>query len=293
MIGAPGRPGAALVWGNCQADPVARLLTVPLRDMGIQVWRVPPVYLLDEGQVAQIRRVVRRCALLVTQPVRDDYRVSGCGSEQMAELVPASASVVTMPIVYDQGPFPYQVNAHGGDGDRVNAPITDYHDLRVVAAAAHGHSTVDLTPDRASIGAVAALAAESAAEQARREHRLDVHVGRDVRQPDALHTMTHPANTVLVSMARGVLAALGCGDASVQSPDEELLGERRAPVDPVAAAALGWPAPTRTTWTIGGLPVSDHDVTQAHLSFYRQRPDVVADTVERQADRIAALRLLD
>ena len=56
------------------------------------------------------------------------------------------------------------------------------------------------------------------------------------------------------------------------------------------AAALDWPATAaRPRWIANGRPLDPSDVLAAHLAFYADRRDVVADTVVRYADRISTL----
>ena len=64
-----------VVWGNCQAPPVAQLIAGPLRALGMDVLDVAPVYLIDAAGLAQVYAALPSCAALVAQPVRDDYRL--------------------------------------------------------------------------------------------------------------------------------------------------------------------------------------------------------------------------
>jgi hypothetical protein len=135
---------AVLVWGNCQAEPIADLLRAPLARHGLWVAASPPVHLITADELARIHALAARCAVLVTQPVSDNYHLPGCGSANLIARLRPAARVVTLPIAFHVGPFPYQVHAHGGDGARALAPVTDYHDLRAIVAAANGFD-VDTT----------------------------------------------------------------------------------------------------------------------------------------------------
>ncbi|MBA3523538.1 MAG: hypothetical protein H0T85_03075, partial [Geodermatophilaceae bacterium] len=127
-----------VVWGNCQAEPIARLLAEPLRRHGLQVVDVPPVFLVDDTGLERVHELVSRAAALLTQPVREEYRIPGCGAAQLSAMLPADGRCLTFPVTYHVGAFPFQVNAHGGEGERVDAPLTDYHDLRTLVAASRG-----------------------------------------------------------------------------------------------------------------------------------------------------------
>ncbi|MGI8458121.1 MAG: WcbI family polysaccharide biosynthesis putative acetyltransferase [Propionibacteriaceae bacterium] len=282
-----------VVWGNCQAAPLADLISPALRLIGGEVMSVPPVFEVVEDDLATIRRALAQAAALISQPVRDEYATAGCGTRQLAALLPPDARVVRFPVAFDTSAFPYQVNAHGADGARVSAPVTDYHDLRMIVAAERRWSveqTVDRWPSP-SPDAVRDNAAGSLRELRRRERDLDVEVS-DLLGPDAMFTLSHPTNDLLAAEARRILAALGLPEDAVTVPDREYLGERRAPVEDVVAEALGWPQPVdRDTWVVRGEPVDPHELAATQLAFYAERPDVVADSRTRHAERRALMGL--
>ena len=282
-----------VVWGNCQAEPIATLLAEPLRGHGLEVVPVPAVYLVDAAGLRRVHEVLSTAAVLVTQPIRDEYRIPGCGAAQLAGLLPAGSRVVTLPVAFHTGTFPFQFNAHGADGARVVAPVTDYHDLRAVVAAERGLTVAEAldwwpAPDPA---AVRELAAASMAELARREAGLDVTVAEAVGGPDAMFTITHPTNRLLIEMARRVLAVLELAGEVTTGP-REFLGARRAPVEAAVADAFGWPSGSvHPEWQVDNRTVPLRVVLQAHLALYAERPDIVADTRARQGRRLAALGL--
>lgn len=282
-----------VVWGNCQAEPLATLLTAPLAEEGLRVVPVPAVFLVDEPGLDRVRELVADSAYLISQPVRDEYRIPGCGTQQLADLQPATGRLVTYPVTFHIGAFPYQVNAHGGDGERVNAPLTDYHDLRAVVAAERSlavDDALDWWPAPAA-AAVRQIAAESIAELRRREEPLDSSVSELVDGPGAMMTLDHPANVVLAGLANGLLEVMGV-HRPVDVPEREFLGARRTPVEPAVAAAHGWPdGAISRQWRIEGRDVPPAELLAAHLGLYRDRPDIVADTRTRYADRLAVLGL--
>lgn len=286
-----GRP--VVVWGNCQAEPVGALLAGPLAAHGATVVAVPPVFEATEEDLVRLRGLLAEAAALISQPVRDEYHVPGCGTAQLAALLPPDAKLVTFPVTYDTSGFPFQVNGHGADGLRVQAPLTDYHDLRALVAAERGldvDAALAWWPEPEA-DAVRANAAASVAELARREADLDV-AASDLLGPDAMFTLSHPANAVLAGVAGRVLSALGLGADVGAVPQREFLGERRAPVEPAVVQALGWPAAAvRETWLVQGQPVAQRALLDEQLAFYTERPDVVADARSRYAHRAAQLGL--
>lgn len=280
-----------VVWGNCQAEPIALLLRAPLARHGLDVVVVPPVFLIDEAGLDVVRNLVRGSAILISQPVRDEYRIPGCGTSQLADLLPPSARLVTFPVTFHIGAFPYMVNAHGGKGERVPAPLTEYHDLRALVAAECGWDVERAlawwpTPTPA---AVRAVCADSIARLRNREAALDVTVSAHLDAPATLWTLDHPSNVVLGVIAQALLGLLGI-DEAIDVPNREFLGARRAPVEAAVVAAHGWSVEALApVWRLDKREVPAAEVLAAHLRLYRDRPDVVADTRVRYAERLGVL----
>lgn len=268
------------------------MLTEPLRAHGWQVHPVLPVFEVDEAGLAHVHQLMASAAALITQPIRDQYRIPGCGSDQLTALLPSNARVVTIPVTYDTSGFPYQVDAHRGDGTRIDAPLTDYHDLRALVAAERGltvEQTLDWWP-APTAAMVTANAEQSRAELQRRETSLDVHIS-DVLTEPSMFTLSHPNNRVLAETARRILTALDI-PGEIDIPEREFLGARRAPVEPAVVDALGWPADAqRDTWVVNREPVPQRELVTAHLDFYATYPDILTDTRQRFAARLRLLEL--
>ncbi len=283
---------SVVVWGNCQAAPIASLLEEPVARRGWKVLTLPPVFEIDEAGLAGVQKHLASAVLLVTQPIRDEYRIPGCGSTQLAALLPDDGRTITIPVIYDSSAFPYQVNAHRGDGARVDAPVTDYHDLRTLVAAERGLSVEQAVawwpePDDAM---VRENATRSQAELRRRESDLDVTISDQLSEP-VMWTLSHPRNTVLAEVAVRILELLDL-DTGVTVPSREFVGARRAPIEPAVARALGWPnSAIRPDWIVEHRPVDLPTLLASQLPWYAERPDIAADARVRFADRLALLGL--
>ncbi len=293
---AVGSGGFAVVWGNCQAAPTAELIAAPLAAAGVTVVRTPPVFEIDEAGLRSLRAdVLPRTSVLVSQPIRDEYAVAGCGTRQLAALLPADARLVTFPVVYDSSAFPFQVRGYRGDGSRIAAPLTDYHDLRAMVAAERGlgvEQAVAWWP-APTAEMVLANAARSTAELRRRERTLDVRVtDLLVSTEPPMHTLSHPTNATLAGIAGRILTALDLPGGDVVIPAREFLGAIRTPLDPAVATALGYaPQSCRSEWLIDKQTVPLAQLLDVQLDFYAGHPDVVADARVRFADRLALLEL--
>lgn len=288
---------SVVVWGNCQAGPIAELLTRPLAQHGLRVIAVPPVYLIDEAGLRRAEQAVADAALLLSQPVTNNYRLPGCGTQQLASHLGPRGALVTFPVMLHVGAYPYQVRAHGADGERVDAPLTDYHDLRAVVAAERGMTLAEALnwwPEPGTT-AVQAVAAQSLARLQAREVDTDVAVSHLADAPSSLWTMTHPSNQALAAVAEALLKAISVTadlTAAVSAPHREYLGARRAPLEEAVVRGREWPAGiVRPEWVIDGQPLALPALLRRQLAFYRLRPDVIADCRTRHAKRLATLQL--
>lgn len=281
-------PGPVVVWGNCQSPALQALLRAPLARHGLEVVPVPTVYEATAAEVEHVHRVVAGASVLVSQPVAEEYRFPGCGTEFLAGLLPPHGRLLRIPSVVHTAWFPYQVNGHTGAGVRIPAPLVDYHDLRLVAAAARGDvPDPDWNPPD---GTVAAHAERSLAELRRRERGLDVTISDALAGREAMFAMNHPSNHTLGVFAQRILDALGL-PGRVDLPHREFLGELRTGIDAAVAAGLG-ADPVASPWRRAGAVVTDRDIAAAHLVFYREHPDVVADCLGRYRPRLDELALL-
>ena len=286
--GPPGTDPVALVHGNCQAESLRILLagspTFPYRTV-----RVPPAHELTVEDLPALDRVLARTALLLSQPVRDDYRDLPIGTGQLGGRPgPASRLVLRWPVVRFTGLHPWSAIVRHPSDRSVVPPVVPYHDLRTLAIAAGGTDRGYPSPDR-----LRAVGVDSAAELARRERRFtdvgvsDLLVGLGVA---AAHTLNHPGNPVLVELARRVQQAVGA-PSDATDPGCPLLGGIRAPLEEPLLTALGLDVAPRPHWLLDGRPVADQRVRHAQLAWYRDHPAWVDSGLHRHADRMRLLGL--
>ena len=291
-------PGSlGFVWGNCQAESIRRMVAPAGAGHGVEFVRLPPVFEMDEAEVGRLHALMGVAGVLVTQPVKDEYRVPGCGSEQLVALLPAGARVVRVPTTYYEGLFPWQVHAHDEAGARVDAPLTDYHDLRLLDAAVRGWSTEQavarIESHEATGDGVRDLAARSQAELRRRNADLDVDTTDAVVAggAEAMWTVNHPANATLHAVGAGVLDTLDwAGEPAV--PEHQMLGSSLSPLDAAVLTALDLdPTAARPGWSLAGRDVPWAEIADAQLALYAAQPGVAERAVARYADRLTSLGL--
>jgi hypothetical protein len=279
-----------LVIGNCQAESV-RLVLGSSPSFPYQLLRVPPVHELTPLDMAPLHRLLRRTEVLLTQPVRADYRGLPVGTAQLSAALPPSAVTLRWPVVRYGGLHPYTVIVRHPDDPSAVPPLAPYHDLRLLSELAGRRSPRPDTGPRPA--AVAEVAARSVAELRRRERATaDVAVA-DLLAPagaQAARTPNHPGNPVLVGLARRLQAALGQPVDAVD-PGRPLLNNIHAPLSTAVITALGLDAAARPSWVVDGEPVTEHRVRAAHRRWYRQHPRWVGAGVARHVDQMNVLGL--
>jgi hypothetical protein len=275
----PGDRPLGLVHGNCQAEAL-RILLAGSPDLPWTLVRLPPVHELEADDLPALERLLGRCRLLVSQPVRDDYRDLPLGTAQVQRRLAAGAVTVRIPIVRWTGLHPWQAIVRVPDG--AAPPVVPYHDLRTLT----GRPSVE--PD------LRAAAERSLAELALRERRdadvavSDVLPGLGVA---AMHTLNHPGSASLLALAQRVLGALGL-PPSAADPGRELLGGVRAPLEPEALDALGLDTRlARAHWVVERQVVHADVVRAAQRRWYDARPDAVQAGLARHGPRLAELGL--
>lgn len=299
--GRPGRP-LCVVYGNCQAEPVRALLAAsPEFANSYEAVPVPAVHEISAAQTAKLQCVLRRASLLLAQPVKDDYRGQPLGIQQLVGLAPRNCRVIRFPALYYDALYPFQVIAHDGDQIARPAPLTLYHDLRIMCAAANRLGSVAalrwISEYRPPLTAVS-TAAERAAEKFRDSERaaevgvLDCILASSQSHASSFFTVNHPARYVLLFIALRIHDMLGFARWQDHGDTREPLGVFRTPLEQPVVDALGLTCDATVDWTIKGKRVSMATLLRRHLEWYLDHPDVVRVGLKEHAAKIAALGLL-
>ncbi|MET0863026.1 MAG: WcbI family polysaccharide biosynthesis putative acetyltransferase [Nakamurella sp.] len=278
-----------LVWGNCQAEAL-RVLLSGSAGRGFTTVRIPPVFELTAADVEHVRALVGRAAMLISQPVKDDYRDLPLGTAQIAAMMPPGATVVRWPVIRTSAYHPFQAIVRDPSGTLGDPPIVPYHDLRTLASARDGEDRWDSVISVAACRKVADL---SIAELRRREQaQCDVAVSDLFDNPSAgdMFTLNHPGNRILLELANRILALIG-GPADAADPGRDLLGEVKAPVPAQARAALGLPGVAATNWQVGGKEVAAQEIHQVQWQWYRDYPRMVEAGIRRHRESLEILGL--
>lgn len=270
----------ALFYGNCQAEPLRRLL----RDSGSFPFRsitIPPVHLISKSEVAKLKALIPRTALFVHQEIRNNYRGLTADSNSLLDALPPTARSISFPVSYFKGFHPFQVYVRDSTGMNIGAPITEYHDLRFIWAAAQkwdlerGYDWIqNFGPDA---NRILAFAESSLNELRTREVNLDVKLSPfiDLSSYKDFHAVNHPSNRLLAAQADQILELLNAPGLT-SPPSREYLGRDVSPVSPLVAAALGAASPPhREEGTFGQKRFALRELWEAAYNWYAERPDVL------------------
>lgn len=273
------------VVGNCQAES----LRILVQSSGaVESLRIPPIHEFTAEDASLLRGILAHTDVLVTQPIRDSYRDLPVGTAELSALLPAGARTITYPVLRFDGLFPYHAIIRDPSDPSRNPPLIPYHDLRLVLAANRRLSApVVASPSDDALR----QAAELSIMQLRiREHRhATIAISDALKTTPVWHTINHPDNATLATMAQRVLDEIAPGHQAHSPDDREMLGGLDAPVDPDAARALGVHVSGREQWDAQGAIIGTSRIVTEHLHFYRANPQIVRAGLDRHAERLSVL----
>ncbi|GAA2712765.1 WcbI family polysaccharide biosynthesis putative acetyltransferase [Actinoplanes palleronii] len=274
-----------LVVGNCQAES----LRLMLDGGGLRTVRMPPVHELVAADLPHLARWLARAALLITQPIRDDYHGLPIGSAQLTERLGRGTPVLRVPVIRFAGLYPAHAIVRSPADPSLVPPVVAYHDLRVLAEAAGLRSRARLDPP-----VVRAIAEHSLEQLRSREDRHGTVVVSDLFAMPSfaqMRTLNHPGNPIWTALAARVRAASGLPAYTVD-PGRPLLDAVHAPREAAVIDAWGIDEPERPHWIVDGHVVETGAVREAHLAWYARYPDAVRAGLTRHAHALTVLGLV-
>ncbi|MEV8174421.1 MAG: WcbI family polysaccharide biosynthesis putative acetyltransferase [Microbacterium sp.] len=261
-----------VVLGNCQAESLRVVMDAPEH----RFVRVPAVHEMTAVDAARLHEIAGLADVVVSQPIRDDYRDLPLGTRQIAAVT--DARVMTVPPVRFAGLHPFQsaFRVPGVEGD---PPVVAYHDVRTLAAAAGIPVVAALAPAE-----VRAVGQTSIDTLRLREQSADVAVSDlfDSVTADHMRTVNHPGDAVWMPLGARMLEMLG-HTGGPTDPGRPLLNSVRAPLEPEVVDAWGLADEPRAHWIVDGVAVDDAEVRAAHREWYVTHPEFVDAAVTRLA----------
>lgn len=274
-----------LVIGNCQAEALRHALDA-VAERPYRTVRVPPVHELVSADLPHLQTLLSRTAVLLSQPIRTDYRDLPLGTEQLAARLPAGARVVRWPVIRYAGLYPFQVIVRRPSDRSIVPPPVPYHDVRTVRAALDGCSPLDpwdIDVDPAGFRAVAETSKVALATRERRDTDVGISDVLASAGADAAHAINHPGNSVLAALANRILAALGLPSVVEGSAlgAEPLLGSVYVPLEQRVLDALSITAEARTQWWYHGQVIDPQRVHEIQMHWYEDNPDFLELAIDR------------
>jgi len=296
------RRAVCLVYGNCQAEPIRALLErVPEFADSYEAVQIPPVHLIRDPEIAKLQRVFGTASLVIAQPIKDGYRGLPLGMREMVAFAPRDCELIRFPALHYDALYPFQVDVHIRGRQAIQAPLTMYHDLRTLCAAAKELSAADAarwvshySPPASRLLGLAEQAAARIRNRASATDipALDAVITAADGHARSFFTVNHPARFVLAHLADGVCASLGFITAEAPRSGREPLGVIRTPLESAVIDALGLAGDTVPDWVIKGKRIANADVVELHLDWYRRHREVMRSGLREHAERIADFGLL-
>jgi len=293
----------ALVYGNCQAEALRRVLAAHAGfSAEYSMLRVPAVHEITSRQARLVRSRMSEVEVFITQDIRDGYRDLAIGSQELAAGLTAGARVVRYPVAFYRGLHPFLVYVYDGGPLAVSAPIIDYHDVRILYAAGRGWSTDDTLGWLASLHIdadwVRETARRSLVELRRREAGMPVQladvIADHAHQGRSFWTINHPTNNLVREMARQVLMHLDYDEHdAVLCAQQTYLDHLAAPREAEVLRALGVATAGQDgeDWVVRGRRVPRREIVEAHLNFYTRQPSLLENGLARHARLFSQLGL--
>ena len=212
--------------------------------------------------------MLQATSVIVAQQIKAGYRGLPLGTEEIVALAPRNCTVIRLQALHYDALYPYQFNLRDDSLRDVPAPLTAYHDLRALCAAAKGLSAETavrwISEYRPPEAALRAAAEQAEALIRDRERTTDISIAESVVAPPRAHgpsflTVNHPTRFVLQRTARAIQHILGL-DATIDAGDAqgapEPLGRFRTPLEQPVVDALRLACEPTSDWIIRGKRLS-------------------------------------
>jgi hypothetical protein len=240
-------PRRAIVFGNCQADAIAKLLarSAAFRRR-FRLLRFPAVHEIKAADVPKLHAALATVDVAFLQPVEESYREGiGLGTETLMGHA-SNAEVVLFPSVYWTGYMPTVNYLRSSAGLVLDGPF-DYHDEVILEAWADGARAPEILalladPDRPSRAPEEAEAAFGRLEERAVNLGVDIvpYLRARYREEPLFHMLNHPTDALLAHVASALAQTQGVTTRVVtRRRAAPLLGHTSYPLHPADVRALG------------------------------------------------------
>lgn len=228
--------------GNCQVEHLADYMRLAITDESIDVLAAKPVYLIEENEVEVLHEMIKRCDLLICQPIGDEYRANiGLGTKYLKSLLGKYARSIVIPNLYYDASFPsfgYFKNNINGEAIRAsdemwsqNLPWGDYHDFLLFASVLKGLNANDYLElvNKHPTWDIEAIRDASILQMSQRDLACDIKGAEifDCLEPtelaSAFHSYNHPSNKIMNLLSMKILEIASIDYISTEIGEEKLV----------------------------------------------------------------------
>jgi Polysaccharide biosynthesis enzyme WcbI len=233
-----------VVVGNCQARPLAKILSVLNAD--IEITAVAIVHLLKSEQAEDYLPFFEEADFIVAQLVADNYPCDFVRTPVLKEVY--GDKLISIVNLYYAGYNPELIYIRQGSAGTLKSPLGEYHNKTfldtwkeggTVEKALKRHFEIQYNEEKYS-----SLIAESLDELKRREKLVDIAITDliegNLAKERLFFTFNHPCMSLLVNMAKRILTRAGLKISAPESVSllKEPLDKIIVPVNPFVKKSL-------------------------------------------------------
>jgi hypothetical protein len=201
-----------VIYGNCQAQALQFLLQEFCTD--VQVVPLQPVHLLNRNRSEDVHAIVATADYFLFQPVSSGY--GPLSTDVLRTCASATCRLVSFASLHFNGYYPRQIYLRANNGERVVGPIGDYHDTLVIEGFLNDLRASQIVEQLENASWTAAQhrsAIDMYINHFRNREQnvtvqltsyLEAHLDSQLQ----FYTFNHPANALLIEVARQALEQL-------------------------------------------------------------------------------------
>ena len=235
--------------GNCQVEHIAHFMQQAVVDERVEITAAKPVYLIEPEEVSELHNQIKRCDLLICQPVGDEYRSNiGLGTKFLINLLPNTSKALVIPNLYYDASFPSFGYFKDSSGEAIRAsdpmwsqklPWGDYHDFLLFAAVHKGLSPYEFLElvNKSPIWDIEATRKASIENMRDRDISCGIkgvevfeRLRDEMKLAESFHSYNHPSNELLIILASAIMRNSEIDAVDIEIPDKEILLNPKLPI---------------------------------------------------------------
>ncbi|MBU1417905.1 MAG: hypothetical protein KKI15_05430 [Proteobacteria bacterium] len=233
-----------VVVGNCQARPLAKILTALNAD--IEVTAIAIVHLLKSEQADEYLPFFKEADFIIAQLVADNYPCDFVRTPVLKEAY--GDKLISIVNLYYSGYNPELIYIRNGPAGTLKSPLGEYHNKTFLDTWKEGRGVEEALERHFDIAYnekhYSSLISDSLEELKRREKLVDIAVTDLIEgsfgQERLFFTFNHPCMSLLVHMAQRILTKV---ELNIDAPEsvlqlKEPLDKIVVPVNPFATKIL-------------------------------------------------------